>query len=87
MAGSKPRIPGVTIKIKPGDLDVGAVLAVHDRHLHVRGVDRDRAVAVRTAEFSFLIHFLRDEVVNAELRTPRQAAKSGLPLVCTHRGR
>jgi len=62
------------MKIQARDLDVGDVLAVHDRHLHVMGVERDRAVAVRTAEFGFLIHFLRDEVVNVELRTPREAA-------------
>jgi hypothetical protein len=51
------------MKIRAQDLAAGDVLEIHDWNLHVLDVDRDGAVAVRTAEFDFLIHFVTDEVV------------------------
>jgi hypothetical protein len=56
------------MRIRAQDLAVGDTLAMNDWNLHVIGVERDRAVAVLTAEFDFLIHFLADQVVNT--RTP-----------------
>jgi hypothetical protein len=60
------------MKIRAQDLAAGDVLAIHDWNLHVLEVDPDRVVAVRTAEFDFLIHFLSDEVV--DVRESLQAA-------------
>jgi hypothetical protein len=60
------------MRIRAQDLAVGEILAINDWNLHVIGVERDSAVAVLTAEFDFLIHFLPDEVVN--IRTTLEAA-------------
>jgi hypothetical protein len=62
------------MRIHARELGVGDVLAIHDWHLHVTGVEAERAVAVRTAEFDFLMHFLREDVVDVDVRAPRKAA-------------
>jgi hypothetical protein len=60
------------MKIRAQDLQAGDVVAMHDWNLHVIHVERDRAVAVLTAEFGFPIHFLLDELVS--VRRPLLAA-------------
>jgi hypothetical protein len=60
------------MKIRAQDLEPGDVMTVHDWRLHVVRVERDRAVAVSTMEFDFLIHFLRDELVS--VRKPLSTA-------------
>jgi hypothetical protein len=62
------------MRIQARDLAAGDVVAVHDWNLHVIDIERDRAVAVLTAEFDCLIHFLSDELVNVNLPTPLKAA-------------
>jgi hypothetical protein len=62
------------MRIHAQDLATGDILNLHDWQLHVTGVDRDRAVAVRTAEFDFLIHFLSDELVDVTASAPSRAA-------------
>ena len=61
------------MKIRAQDLQVGDVVALHDWTLHVIHVERDLAVAVLTAEFDFLIHFLRDELVSVRKPVPAAA--------------
>lgn len=60
------------MKIRSQDLAVGDILEINGWNLHVIGVDRDRAVAILTTEFNFLIHFPRDEVVS--IKAPAAAA-------------
>ena len=57
------------MRIPAHDLAVGDVLHVNDWHLHVVGIDRDRAVAVFTSELGFLIHFAPEDVVTVQART------------------
>jgi hypothetical protein len=57
------------MRIHAQDLAVGDILALNDWTMHVIGVERDRAVAVLTAEFDFLIHFPSDEAVNVQARS------------------
>lgn len=61
------------MKIRAQDLQAGDVVTLHDWNLHVIHVDCDRAVAVLTAEFDFLIHFLRDELVSVRKSLPAAA--------------
>jgi hypothetical protein len=61
------------MKIRAQDLRAGDVIALHDWTLHVFHVERDLAVAVLTAEFDFLLHFLRDELVDVLERVPAAA--------------
>lgn len=65
-----------TTRISPRELTVGDVLRFNDRTLHVVAVERDVAVAVRTAEFDFLLHFAPDESVDvvSDAREPSTAA-------------
>lgn len=58
------------MKIRAQDLQVGDLVALHDWTLHVIHVERDVAIAVLTAEFEFLIHFLRDEPVSVRRHAP-----------------
>jgi hypothetical protein len=51
------------MRIRARDLVIGDVLRINDWHLHVRAVEHDIATAVLTAEFEFLLHFARDELV------------------------
>jgi hypothetical protein len=50
------------------DLACGDVLVLHDWTLHIVEVVCDRAVAVLTAEFGFVIHFLRSDELIVEQR-------------------
>ena len=52
------------MRIPARDLAIGDVFQVNDRRLHVIAVERDIATAVLTAEFEFLLHFTRDDVVD-----------------------
>lgn len=58
------------MKIYARNLAVGDVLHLHDWTLHVVGVERELAIGVVTAEFDFLIHFARNEVVDVFNRGP-----------------
>lgn len=73
--------PGLTAnRIDPGgyrgragricarDLVVGNILRVNDWTLHIIRIERERGVAVLTAEFQFLMHFALDDVVTIQLR-------------------
>ena len=60
------------MSIHAQDLAVGDILSLNDWTLHVIAVERERAVAVLTAEFDFLLFFLRDEILN--VHTPLEAA-------------
>lgn len=51
------------MRIHAEDLTAGDILVLHDWRLHVVEVVHDRAIAVLTAEFNFLLHFVRNEVV------------------------
>jgi hypothetical protein len=68
------------MKIRAGDLTTGDVLHLNDWRLHVLAVEPEVAVAVLTAEFDFLLHFARHDVVNVERDRSRRipaAAESG----------
>jgi hypothetical protein len=52
------------VNIRAEDLEAGDILTMNDRSLHVVRLECDRGIAVLTAEFDFLIHFLRDEPVD-----------------------
>jgi hypothetical protein len=52
------------MRVPARDIAVGDVLRVNDWELHVVAVERDLATAVLTAEFGFLLHFTRDDVVD-----------------------
>jgi hypothetical protein len=52
------------MRIHAIDLAVGDVLTLNDWRLHVTAVEHDRAVAVLTAEFDFMLHFLNDQIVD-----------------------
>jgi hypothetical protein len=52
------------MRIHAQDLAIGDVLRLNDWRLHVTAVEHDRATAVLTAEFGFLLHFTRDESVD-----------------------
>ena len=56
------------MRIPASDLAVGDVLHVNDWHLHVIKIECDRAMAVLTAEFDFLIHFAHEDVVTVQAR-------------------
>jgi hypothetical protein len=57
------------MRIHARDLAAGDILALNDWRLHVLAVEQEREVGVRTAEFDFLIHFLKDEIVNVGAHT------------------
>jgi hypothetical protein len=68
------------MKIRAGDLTTGDVLQLNDWRLHVLAVEQDAAIAVLTAEFEFLLHFARHDVVEVERDRYRRipaAAESG----------
>jgi hypothetical protein len=52
------------MRIPARDLAIGDVIHINDWQLHVISVERDIATAVLTAEFKFLLHFTRDDVVD-----------------------
>ena len=56
------------MRIPARDLTVGDTLQLNDWHLHIIRIERDKAVAVLTAEFGFLIHFAQDDVVTVQAR-------------------
>jgi len=56
------------MRIPARELTVGDVLHVNDWHLHVIKIERDRAMAVLTAEFAFLIHFVLEDLVDVQAR-------------------
>jgi hypothetical protein len=60
------------MKIRAQDLALGDILELNDWNLHVVAVERDRAVAILTEEFDFLIHFPRDTAVSIKA-TPAAA--------------
>jgi hypothetical protein len=70
--GPSPHHQESPMKILSQDLAVGDILEINGWNLHVIGVDRDRAVAILTAEFNFLIHIPRDKVVS--IKAPAAAA-------------
>ena len=49
-------------------LAVGDVLHVNDWRLHVIHIECDQAMAVLTAEFSFLIHFAYEDLLTIQAR-------------------
>ena len=57
------------MRIPARDLAVGDVLHINDWHLHVINIERDQVMAVLTAEFDFLIHFAREDIVQVQART------------------
>lgn len=59
---------GPARRICARDLVVGNILHVNDWTLHVTRIERERGVAVLTAEFGFLMHFALDDVVTVQLR-------------------
>jgi hypothetical protein len=61
------------MKIRAQNLKAGDVVALHDWTLHVIYVEHGLAVAVLTAEFEFLLHFQRDELVSVLKRVPAAA--------------
>jgi len=56
------------VRIFARDIAVGDVLLVNDWHLLVIKIERDRATAVLTAEFAFLIHFAQQDQVTVQAR-------------------
>ena len=56
------------MRIPALELAVGDVLHVNDWHLHVIKVEHDKAIAVVTEEFDFLIHFGQADVVTVQAR-------------------
>jgi hypothetical protein len=52
------------MKIPARQLAIGDILRVNDWHLHVVAVEREIGTAVLTAEFDFLLHFTRDDIVD-----------------------
>ena len=56
------------MRIPAHDLVAGDVLDINDWRLHVINIERDRAVAVLTAEFAFLIHFAHEDLVTVQAR-------------------
>lgn len=56
------------MRIPARDLAVGDVLHVNDWYLHVVKIECDRAMAVLTVEFDFLIHFGQEDVVTVQAR-------------------
>ena len=60
------------MRIRARDLAVGDVLYINDWHLHVITIERERAMAVLTAEFAFLIHFAQEDLVTVQ--APADAA-------------
>jgi hypothetical protein len=64
------------MKIPARKLATGDVVRLNDWQLHVTAVKRDVGTAVLTAEFGFLFHFTRDEVVDVieGVHTPPAAA-------------
>jgi hypothetical protein len=47
-------------------LAVGDILHLNDWQLHIIRIEHDKAVAVLTAEFGFLIHFAQDHFVTVQ---------------------
>jgi hypothetical protein len=56
------------MRIPARDLAVGDVLHLNDWRLHVIRIERDQAIAVLTAEFAFLIHFKREDLLTVQAR-------------------
>ena len=54
------------MRIHARDLAVGDTVLVNDWRLHIIRIERDDAVAVRTIEFGFLIHFRQDDFVTVQ---------------------
>ncbi len=52
------------MRVRARDLVIGDVLRINDWRLNVTAVEHDRATAVLTAEFEFLLHFTRDDSVD-----------------------
>ncbi|HEY3715722.1 MAG TPA: hypothetical protein VGL39_14450 [Jatrophihabitantaceae bacterium] len=64
------------MRIPARHLVVGDVLRINDWRLHVVAVEHDRATAVLTSEFEFLLHYTRDDsvdVVGAVQQAPAAA--------------
>jgi glycogen synthase len=56
------------MRIRARDLAVGDIVHINDWHLHVIHIERDRATAVLTAEFAFLIHFAQEDLLTVQAR-------------------
>jgi hypothetical protein len=54
------------MRIQARDAVAGDVLHLNGWQLHAIRIEHDKAVAVLTAEFGFLIHFAQDDVVPVE---------------------
>ncbi len=52
------------MRIPARDLTIGDVLLVNDWQLHVTAVEHEMATAILTSEFKFLLHFMRDDLVD-----------------------
>jgi hypothetical protein len=59
---------GVCMRICAQDLAVGDTVQLNDWQLHIVRVECEKAVAVVTAEFGFLINFGRNEFVTVHAR-------------------
>ncbi|HEY3090185.1 MAG TPA: hypothetical protein VGJ59_19210 [Jatrophihabitantaceae bacterium] len=56
------------MRIPARDLAVGDVLHINDWRLRVIHIERDQAMAVLTAEFTFLIHFAYEDLLTVQVR-------------------
>jgi glycogen synthase len=56
------------MRIPARDLAVGDVLHINDWRLHIIHIERDHAMAVLTAEFTFLIHFGYEDLLTVQVR-------------------
>lgn len=52
------------MRIPARELTIGDVLLVNDWQLHVTAVEHEMATAILTTEFAFLLHFMRDDLVD-----------------------
>jgi hypothetical protein len=54
------------MRICARDLAVGDILHINDWQLHIVRIERERSMAVLTAEFDFLVHFAQDDFVTVQ---------------------
>jgi hypothetical protein len=54
------------MRICARDLAVGDILHINDWQLHVLRIERERNMAILTAEFDFLMHFAQDDFVTVQ---------------------
>jgi hypothetical protein len=54
------------MRIHARDMAARDILEVNDWRLHITGIERDNAVALRTVKFAFVIHLGQDELVTVQ---------------------